>query len=121
MSAAEHPAALAALNREKFESDMNDFEWEQWYDHYYRIVVEPTSPDLSWHVRTGLNFNMETSALYVLISAVFVPSLRHWWCILPSCLWVLLLFAESYSIAKRISNKWSTLSDQIKYLSAGGV
>lgn len=121
MPAGERPAALAALNLEKIQSDMNDSEWEQWYDHYHRIVLEPISPDVSWHVRTGLNFNLETTAVYVLVSAVFVPSLRHWWCILPASLWFLLLFAESYSILKRAGDKWSTLSDQIKYLSAGGV
>lgn len=114
------PAALLALNQEKIQSDMNDAEWEQWYDHYHRILLTPASPDASWHVRTGLNFNLETTALYLLVSAVFVPSVRRWWCVLPACVWVSLLFAESYSAVKRAENKWSTLNDQINYLGVGG-
>lgn len=118
--AEEQPAALAALNQEKIQSDMNDSEWELWYDHYHRIVLQPNNPDPVLYVRRGLNFNLETTALYVLISAAVVPSLREWWCILPTCLWVALLVAEEYSSVKRFMDKWSTLSDQIRYLSAGG-
>ena len=112
--------ALAELNLEKTRTEIDDSNWAQWYDHYRGIVYQPKNPDPVVQVRHGLGFNLETTSLYVLVSAVFVPSLRHWWCILPSCLWILILIAQEYSGVKRFTNIWSTLSDQINYLDAGG-
>lgn len=118
LPANERPMALVNLGREKLSAEMDDGNWEQWYDHYHQVVVfEEDRKDFDLYVRRGLNFNLETAAVYVLISAVFVRSLRHWWCILPTCMWVLLLVAQEYSGFKRYTNKWSSLSAQIKYLS----
>jgi hypothetical protein len=111
---------LAQLNLEKLQTEIDDSRWAQWYEHYHRMLYYPTSPDPAWHVARGLAFNLETTALYLLISAVFVPALRKWWCIIPSCIWVLLLIAQEYAGLKRAMDKWETLSDQIKYLSTGG-
>jgi hypothetical protein len=88
-----------------------------WYDHYHQIVLQPREQDFVWHVQNGLNFNLETTAVYVLIGALVVPSVRHWWCIVPACMWLLLLVAEVYTALQQLSNKWLTLSAQVKYLS----
>jgi hypothetical protein len=112
----EQPRALSELNSEKLAADMADLQWEQWYDHYHRIVLRPDDRDSFFHVGYNLRINLEAAALYGLVSAMFVPRLRHWWCILPSCIWVLMLVAEEYSAVQNRNNKWTTLSTQIKYL-----
>ncbi len=99
---------------------MDDGDWARWYDHYHQIVLQPGSHDFVSYVRTGLNFNLETAALYVLVGAALVPSVRHWWCILPACVWLLILVAEVFSAWTRFTDKWSTLSEQIKYLAGEG-
>jgi hypothetical protein len=101
-------------------TDMDDWKWADWYDHYHQVVLQLRNPDPAVHVQRGLHFNLEATALYVLISAAIVPSLRHWWCILPSCVWVLLLVAQEYSAVARFANKWSTLFAQIEYLDGAG-
>ena|ERR1700730_17988258 len=90
----------------------------EWYDHYHSIVLIRDNPDVRCQVHYGLSSNLEVSAIYVLLSAILVPVVRHWWCILPSCMWVLIFLAEEYTGLKRYTDRWSTLSDQIKYLSA---
>jgi hypothetical protein len=109
-------AAHYALKSERLNAEMDDLQWEQWYDHYHEIVLKPADRDVFQHVRWGLNLNLETAALCVLLSAPVVPRLRHWWCILPACLWLSILLAEEYSGWKQYTNRWSTLSAQIKYL-----
>ena len=98
--------ALADLNLERINAEIDDDSWAQWYDHYHRIVLQPDDRDFVSHVRTGLNLNLETAAVYVLLSAAVVPSVRHWWCILPACMWVLILVAEVFSAWKRFTDKW---------------
>ena len=111
------PQAHAALNLEKINTEIDDARWAQWYDHYHQIVFNREIPDVRLHIKRGLDFNLETAGLYILVSAIFVPTLRRWWCILPSALWGLLLFAFEYAQTQKWLNKWSTLEDQIKYLS----
>jgi hypothetical protein len=108
--------ALIALHGERLAAESDDLSWSMLYGDYHNIVLEPTK-DVVWHVHTGLTFNLETAALIVLLSAAAVPVVRHWWCILPSCIWVLLLVVETTVTMKKALDKWSTLSDQIKYLS----
>ena len=113
----ERPAVLMALNSEKFNAEMDDAAWARWYDHYHWMILVDARRDFVWHVANGLNFNLQTTALVILVSAAIVPDVRHWWCILPACLWVLLLTAEVYVGMKKAVDNWSTLSAQIKYLS----
>lgn len=112
----EQPAALYSLNSEKLQAEMNDLRWQQWYEHYHRIVLKPEDKDMIFHVHSGFNFNMETAALYYLFASVYVPALRHWWCTLPACAWVVLLIVEQYASVQHFTNEWSTLSAQIRYL-----
>ena len=114
---AERAAALADLNRLRIESWKNDSEWARWYDHYHAIVLRPSDRDVVMHVRRGLEFNLETAAVYVLISAWFVPAVRHWWCILPACLWTLDLLNNGFWEARNVMDRWTTLSRQITYIS----
>jgi len=107
---------LLELKSNKLSSEINDGKWQEWYNHFHRVVLEKHNRDFVFHIRTGLYFNMETTGLYILLSALMVPSVRHWWCIVPACAWVLLLISESYYGIHRYSNMWSTLFDQIDYL-----
>jgi hypothetical protein len=116
----EQETRLSEITLQRAETAMDDMKWEGWYDHYHQIVIKPDERDFAFHVRSGLNFNMEATSLYVLISALFVPGLRHWWCILPACLWIFVAFTEIYSTWHSYMNKWGSLSAQIKYLSEGG-
>ena len=109
-------AAIMALHGERLAAESDDLNWSVWYDHYHRIILEP-SKDVVWHVHTGLTFSLETAAVVVLLSAALVPSVRHWWWILPSLIWLLLLIVEAVVTVQKAADKWSTLSDQVKYLS----
>ncbi len=115
---AQRNLAQAALNLEKINSDIDDDAWAMWYRHYHYLVLHPTERSFTWHVQNGLNFNLQTSAVYVLVSALFVRDVRHWWCILPACIWTVLLTAEVFVSLQRATNDWSSRSDQIKYLIA---
>jgi hypothetical protein len=111
--------AHSEVDSEKLTTEMDDMNWAYWYDHFHRIVLfDQRKHDFQWHVHRGLIFNLETTGLYVFISALFVPRLRHWWCLLPACMWVLTLIAIEYSNLTDYMNKWSTLSEQTKYLMA---
>jgi hypothetical protein len=115
----QRPAALLKLEGDKLSTEMDDHSWADWYDHFHKIVLlDQEKRDFQWHVYHGLGFNLEAGAIYVLISALFVPSVRHWWCILPACMWVLVLFAREYAGVQKVMNKWLSLSEQIKYLIA---
>jgi hypothetical protein len=113
---AQEEEAMVALHLERLAAESDDLNWAVWYDHYHKIILEP-SRDVVWHVHTGLAFSLETAALIVLLSASVVPSVRHWWFILPSCMWVFLFILDQVFAVKKVSDKWSTLNDQVKYLS----
>jgi len=104
------------LDREKLNAEIDDSRWEEWYNHYHQIVLTPGEHDFFWHVSNGLNFNLQTASLYVLFSAMIIPAVRHWWCIVPAFTWVFLLATETYVALNRAVNRWSTLSAQVIYL-----
>ncbi len=114
---AQRNMALFQLEGDKFSLERDDSEWSRWYDYYHSTVLRPSDLDVFFHVRRGLAFNLETTAVYLLISACFVHAVRQWWCILPSCLWTLILGASEWSEAKTMMDRWSTLAKQITYLS----
>jgi hypothetical protein len=117
-AAEERVGAIASLEIERIDSYQQDAKWEQWYGHYQTIVLQRGSnDDFQSYVQTGLRINLQAAAVCVLISAVFVPKVRLWWCMLLSCFWLLSLLAEVYWGLKRYADKWLTLFDQIKYLS----
>jgi hypothetical protein len=108
---------LSDLGRERLTSEINDGKWREWYDHYHRIVLEKYGRDFDFHIRSGLNFNLEVAGLYVLLSSFIVPGIRHWWSLIPACVWVFLGIAEVVHALRRYGDKWSTLFQQIDYLS----
>lgn len=110
-------ASQGSLTLGKLQSEKDDTDWALWYDHYHKIVIRPDDQDVVFHVRHGLGFNLETTALYVLVSAIFVRDLRHWWCIAPASLWSLSLIGSEYWGWKQLSDRWATLNTQITYLS----
>lgn len=114
---AQQAQALNDLNAEKANSDIDDADWQQWYHHYRMVVREPDKQDFAWNVHSALRLNLQTTGVYILISSAVVPSVRRWWCIVPACMWVMLLFAEIYTDFRRVLDDWSTLNDQIRYLS----
>jgi hypothetical protein len=73
---AQEEEAMVALHLERLAAESDDLNWAVWYDHYHKIILEP-SRDVVWHVHTGLAFSLETAALIVLLSASVVPSVRH--------------------------------------------
>lgn len=113
----QQPGFLAALNFEKLKTERDDADWARWYDQYHRAVLTPQDTDVLFHFQRGLNFNLETAAIYLLVSMMIVPRLRHWWTILPACFWTISLVLEELVAFKQITNKWSTLNTQITYLS----
>lgn len=113
-------AALNELVLERMRAISNDMEWRQWYDYYKRIVSEFIEEPFTWYVRTGLYANLQATGFGVLISAIFVPELRHWWYILPSSFWLLAVVAETVWAIRQLFDPWSTLTDQINYLAARG-
>jgi uncharacterized membrane protein YkvI len=113
---ADRPQAVNDLNREKFQSETNDFEWYGLYNHYHSVSLTSRERwDVQRYLYHGLNFNLATAALYVLASALFVSRLRHWWCILPALIWVLIFVVEQIGSVVRFRDPWSTLSEQVQY------
>lgn len=114
----ENPAAaLLQVQLDKSKSDLIDEYWRDWYEHFHQIVLLYRERTFEWHVQNGFNFNLETASLYVLLSASVVPSIRHWWLIAPSCVWTLLLLSETFYNYRRFTDRWQTLTEQIRYLS----
>jgi hypothetical protein len=112
------PLEFGKLNLEKINADIEDGKWAEWYDHYHQIVIlDRHGRDVEWYVQRGLSFNLETAALYIVMSSFLVPGTRRWWWLLPSYFWVSIFVANQYSSLHQATNKWSTLSEQIKYLS----
>ncbi|HKW16836.1 MAG TPA: hypothetical protein VJO35_04950 [Terriglobales bacterium] len=109
--------AMAELNLEKLNSEIEDGRWREWYEHFHQLVLFRSERDAFYHVRIGLNSNMEAAGLYVLVSALLIPAIRHWWCIVPACGWAILFLAETYSGFSNYGNRWSTMFEQINYLS----
>lgn len=108
--------ALGKLKSEQLETQMDDNKWSQWYDHYHRkLLTDTDSWDVQRHVHRGLIFNLQTTAVYTLLSVPFVPAVWHWWSIVPSCLWALILVAETYTAANKFVDPWTTLTQQIEY------
>jgi hypothetical protein len=109
--------ATMALMQERVESVINDDRWRQWYDHYHQIIIRRADHSFESYVRTGLNYNLEVAAVYILIAATVVPAIRNWTYILPACLWVVILAGEFYEALSRYANRRSTLEEQLAYLS----
>ena len=107
--------------QERTDSILNDMEWHGIYSHYHQQLMEPDDKDVVLHIRGGLEFNFVAAALYVLASALVVRDVRHWWCIAPSLAWVLATLLSIVAKVRRSWNKWSTLQDQITYLSQGQI
>jgi hypothetical protein len=112
---AERRQSLGQLEETGINVAKDDADWYALYCIYHAVVLERSEQDDALNVREGLDFNLETAALVVLISALFVPSLRHWWCILPACMWIVIFVLEERADARRYNDLWSTLDDQILY------
>lgn len=107
---------LHLLNQERLLTEIDDANWQQWYDHYHRIVLSVTKWDFESYVRYGIIYNLQAAAVYVLISAIFVPNVRHWWTLVPGSIWAVIFVFQEYYRSKEYMDAWSTLSEQIRYL-----
>jgi hypothetical protein len=113
----ERPVAIAGLELERINTVIDDGHWREWYDHYKHILLlEEPMRDPAVALQRTIAFNLEIAGLYALVSAFFVPALRHWWCILPAIWWVVILIARNYSEIRAVVSAWSGLAAQIKYL-----
>lgn len=108
--------AMAELDVEKINSEIDDSRWSEWYDHFHRIVLGQDEQDFGSYVANGLNINLASTSVYVLLSAPFVPAVRHWWCVFPACVWVSMYAAREYTSVVNLTNQWFTLAKQIEYL-----
>jgi hypothetical protein len=117
---ANRPLEITKLEIAKLENQRQDGEWARWYRYYHNLILQPPDRDFLFHVQKGLNFNLQTAAVYVLVSSAIVPGIRRWWCILPALLWTLLLLAEEYWSLRSWADSWSTLDKQITYLTELG-
>jgi hypothetical protein len=43
--------------------------WDQWYDHYHFVILNPESKAVEAYVQNGFVVSMETTSVYVLIAA----------------------------------------------------
>jgi len=94
------PSALQAaeidkLMQEKFKLESDDLDWSTWYDHYHRIIVLPDEKDIYRQAHVGLTFSLQAAAVYCLIAAIGVSTVRHWWYMVPAGFWTFLLVLES--------------------------
>jgi hypothetical protein len=113
---AERPAKLFALHGERLQIQLDDSHWENWYRHFHQVLSAPEL-NLRTYFFFGLASNMETASVYALASLCAVPSLRHWWVVVPAGLWVLQLVAQEYTSVRRQFELWATLDDQIRHIS----
>jgi hypothetical protein len=107
--------ALKNLTIQKSKTELDDFYWAQWYDHFHRVVLEPSDRDFA-NVRSVLNINLGTAGLCVLIGSIPVPSLRQWWSLVLAVGWTIVLIGQEFKDQDKYRSQWSTLSTQIKYL-----
>lgn len=119
LSDQEKAAEGMKLFRQRAETVIDDMKWQGVYRHYHQRLLQPDAEDISLHIRSGLTYNFLAAAGYLLIAACFVPSVRHWWCVAPACAWVFIVVAETVGQYARLNTLWTTLQEQITYLSNG--
>jgi hypothetical protein len=108
--------ALLAIDNEKLGLEIDDSNWARWYEHFHSLVLNPPERDFLFYVEKGLNYNLQTASVYVLVSACFVRAVRHWWVLTPVTLWTFFLLVEEFAALSQWRNKHSTTSKQITYL-----
>lgn len=109
---------LSDLAQEKLQTEIDDTQWERWYDHYHhRVLLDYDAIDVMKGVYDGLSLNFAATGIYLLVSSIKVPELRHWWILIPAAYWVVVLCVQSYVVVRNLDDKWSSLDTQIKFLS----
>jgi hypothetical protein len=106
------------LNKARHDALMDDFEWERWYDQYHAAIIQPKDLTIEMYIRNGLDLNLEATAAYIFISALYVPGVRHWWWLVPALAWFVIFLLEGQELLGRFFDRWSTYSDQISYLAS---
>lgn len=113
----EQEEALFDLQHRKEATELDDQEWAKWYQYYHRRVREEAYKDFVVNVRHGIQANLETAAVFVLCSMLFVKELRHHtWVWGLALFWFCMLLLESWADVREIRNHWGTLDAQIRYL-----
>ncbi len=109
----EREEALIELTKHQAKAIGDDLEWERWYEQYHATILRPHDQTIEMcHPEWIRISNLQAAAAYILISALFVPSVRHWWWLAPASAWCVITIVEGYSLLQRFFNKWSTYSDQ---------
>jgi hypothetical protein len=114
---AQRPGALSRLELDRLANRSEDADWNRWYRYYHNQILFPTEQDFLFEVQRGIHFNLQAAAVYLLVSACFVRSVRVWWCMLPACFWLVMLVVEEWNGSRNAANSWSTLDRQITLLS----
>jgi len=109
--------SLAEMDAQRNSLEQDDGNWAYWYQHFHDLIIQEEDRSFDTYIRKGLVFNLETAAVFLVVCAFGVPTIRHWWVIIPASAWIIYLILEmAGEYAKRL-DRWSTFAAQIKYLS----
>lgn len=114
---------LMRLAEERISTQADDIQWKSLYQHYHFLLLEPDDKDVVLHIKHGLTYNFLSAAIYVLTAATMVRTVHHWWCVVPSAAWVVIVLAQTVGRYHQLTAEWSTLQAQTAYLAtaASGV
>ena len=112
---------LMKLAEERISTQADDVQWRSLYQHYHFLLLEPDERDVVLHIRHGLTYNFLSAAIYVLIAATILRTVHHWWCIVPSAAWVMIVVAQTIGRYYQLTAEWNTLQAQITYLATGQI
>jgi hypothetical protein len=109
--------SIPEMDAQRNNLEQDDQNWAYWYQHHHDLVIQEEDRSFESYVRKGLVFNFETAAVFLIVCSFCVPSVRHWWVLVPASAWIVYMLLEMFGeYAKRINN-WSMFAEQIKFLS----
>jgi hypothetical protein len=111
-------AAENQLKSSKLALASDDLDWSQWYFQIDRQRQAQTKFDPLEYVQGSLQGSLQTTAVYLIGSMIFVPNIRNWICISFSVGWLVIMVAKIHVDLKDGSNSWSTWSKQLDFLTA---
>jgi hypothetical protein len=113
---AERAAAVEELRRTRMRLASDDADWRQWYSQIEDLRKAEEKQDFEDVFSQTLRSSLQSTAIYLLISMVFVPSLRNWICGLICAGWLIVVTAEVFTALRGSSDPWNTWSIQLGFL-----
>jgi hypothetical protein len=112
--APQQASATIDLKIERIETELNDSVWSRWYAQFHAAVHTQRLGDWTRQVQHGLDLNLQTAALVILIAAIWVPAIRQWWLMLLAFGWVAACVLQFWGELVVYTKHW-TINEQIKY------